>query len=137
MPPTEREFAPETVTYPEISVSSPAIPLNPRQMRIERESDSGVPVSRRFPQVRAGTCEFCGVLDPSVPAQYQYKLCPHYRGMQLRCSYCPAEKNPDDIIGHSILNVAEHPDKPGTLIAWCNSRECSEKHMKRFSHVNT
>lgn len=128
-PPTERVLAPETV-----AAVAPQRPLAPRQMRIERENEAGVPVTRRFPQVRAGTCEFCGVIDPKYPAQYQYKLCPHYRGQDLWCSYCPGSKNREEVVAHSIMNIAESPD--GTkLIVWCDSLECSDKHMKRFGQA--
>lgn len=116
-------------------MSVPRPELGPRQMMVERQGVQAEPRTRRFPQVRAGICEFCGVLDPNVPSEHQYKLCPHYRGMQLRCSYCDASKNPDDIIGHSVMNVAEHPDKPGTMIVWCDSYECSRKHEARFKRA--
>lgn len=99
---------------------------------IERTGIKSEPYTRRLPQVRGGVCEYCGILDPNVPADQQYKLCPHYRGMELRCSYCDESKDPTDVIGHSILNVAEHPDKPDTWIVWCNSYTCSDKHLKRF-----
>ena len=72
----------------------------PRQKTIERQGDVSAPYSRRFPQIRGGVCEFCGVIDPNQPSQHQYKLCPHYRGMQMRCTYCPETKEPDDIIYH-------------------------------------
>lgn len=109
--------------------------MGPRQMMIERQGDQAEPRTRRFPTVRGGICEFCGVLDPNVSSEHQYKLCPHYRGMQLRCSYCDATKIPDEIAAHSVLNVAEHPDKPGTLIVWCNSYDCSRKHEQRFKRA--
>lgn len=114
-------------------VSAPA--TLPRQMRVERQGDLPSPVSRRFPQVRGGICEFCGVIDPNQPAQYQYKLCPHYRGLQLQCSYCPASKDADDIIYHSNMNIAEHPDKPGTMVVWCDSFECSKKHLEKWGYT--
>ena len=120
MAPTERVVAP---------VYQPAMP---RQKTIERQGNVSAPYSRRFPQVRGGVCEFCGVLDPNVPSQHQYKLCPHYRGMQLRCTYCPEAKDADDIIYHSTMNIAEHPDNPDKLVVWCNSYECSKKHLERF-----
>lgn len=104
----------------------------PRQKTIERQGDVSSPYTRRFPQIRGGICEFCGVIDPHQPSQYQYKLCPHYRGMQMRCTYCPQTKEPDDIIYHSTLNIAEHPDNPNKLVVWCNSYECSKKHLERF-----
>ena len=127
-PATERDTAPETAITSVPVYTPPA----PRQMRVERQGASGSPSSRRFPEIRGGVCEFCGVLDRNVPSQYQYKMCPHFRGMQARCSYCPENLDPDDVIYHEKLNVAEHPDNPGTLIMWCGKYECSKKHLERF-----
>lgn len=104
----------------------------PREMRVERQGADNVPMSRRFPQVRGGQCEFCGTVDPRQPGHLQYKLCPHYRGMEMRCVYCPREKDQVEIVRISKINVAEHPFQPGTLITWCNSTECSKKHLERF-----
>jgi len=117
-------------------VRAPA-PLSPREMHIERQGGLPSPTSRRFPQVRGGICEYCGVIDQNQPSQYQYKLCPHYRGLQLQCSYCPNEKDPDEIILHAVLNVAEHPDRPGVLITWCDSYECSKKHWKKWGYAES
>ena len=104
----------------------------PRQKTLERQSGYSSPVTVRYPRVRGGVCEYCGVLDPNTPSQFQYKLCIHYRGMQLRCTYCPQAKDADDVIYHSLLNIAEHPDNPDKLVVWCNSYECSKKHLERF-----
>lgn len=124
-PGTEAQHAPEPMPAPQY--------VAPRQKTIERQGDLSVPYTRRYPQVRGGTCEFCGVLDKNVPSEHQYKLCPHYRGMQLRCSYCDATKDPDQIVYHSNINVAEHPDNPDKLIVWCDSYECSRAHEARFN----
>lgn len=126
-PPTERVAAP--VQY------IPRPPQAPRQMRVERQGAEGSAYSQRFPQIRAGICEYCGVLDSGTPSQFQYKLCPHFRGMQARCTYCPESKDPDDVIYHEVLNVAEHPDKPGILVMWCGSYSCSQKHTQRFKQT--
>lgn len=104
----------------------------PRQMTIERQGDSTAPYVHHFPPVRGGVCDFCGILDPHVPSQHQYKLCPHYRGQQLRCSYCDASKNPDDVVYHSKLSITSHPDKPGMMIVCCDSFDCTRKHRERF-----
>jgi len=125
MAPTEREIAPVQMAAPQ--------QIMPRQKTIERQGDISAPYSRRYPQVRGGICEYCGVIDPYTPSQHQYKLCPHYRGMQLRCTYCPQTKESDDVIYHSTLNIAEHPDNPDKLVVWCNSYECSKKHLERFN----
>jgi len=118
---TERDTAPDTL---------------PRQMQVERQGDTPSPVSRRFPQVRGGICEYCGVLDQNQPSQMQYKLCPHYRGLQLQCSYCEAGKDADDVIYHANMNVAEHPDKPGRLVVWCDSFDCSKKHLEKWNYAS-
>lgn len=100
---------------------------------IERRGGQTQPHTRRWPQIHGGVCEFCGILDPLVPSQYQYKLCPHFREMgQLVCSYCDENKNPDDVIYHSNLNVAAHPSNPYEVVVWCDSYECSKKHIERF-----
>lgn len=122
-PATERDSAPVTVTH-----STPMPPV----MRVERSGARAEPYSRRYPQVRGGVCEFCGIIDPNIPSQEQYKYCPHFRGMQLMCSYCPETKNPEEVVRQEALNVAEHPYQPGMLVVWCGSYECSEAHLKRF-----
>ena len=122
-PPTERAIAPETPTY---------APPAPRQMRVERQGAQGVAYSRRFPEIRGGICEFCGVLDPKVESKFQYKLCPHYRGMQAWCSYCHETTDPDETVYHERLKVAEDPNNPGSLIMWCDKYDCAQAHLKRF-----
>lgn len=116
---------------------SPNVPLpnyshQPRQMSLERQGADNVQVSRRFPRIRGGQCEFCGVIDPRQPGHLQYKLCPHYRGMEMKCSYCPRDKDHQEVTRIAIMNVAEHPNRPGTLVSWCNSTECGGKHIERF-----
>ena len=106
--------------------------MAPRNMRVERQGSQSEPFVVHYPQVRGGICEFCGVLDRNVASEHQYKLCPHFRGMQLACSYCDAAKNPDDVVGHSVMNITEHPSQPGVLVACCASYECVKKHHERF-----
>lgn len=135
-PATEREIAPVTVAeVAPVPQYVPPQPVMPRQKRVERQGNKSEPYTIRHPQVRGGVCEFCGVLDRNTPSQFQYKLCPHYRGMQLRCSYCPENKDPDEVIGHAILNIADSPDGQ-TLIVWCDSYECSRAHETRFKRAN-
>ncbi len=98
---------------------------------VERQGASSEPYTHRYPQVIGGVCEFCGILDPNTPSEFQYKLCPHYRGMDLRCSYCPDHKNPDEVNKTTILNIHDHPTN-GTLVVVCKAFDCSEKHLSRF-----
>jgi len=116
--------------------SSPNANVNyssqPRNMRLTPRGVTSSPMSRRFPQVRGGQCEFCGTIDPLQPGDLQYKLCPHYRGMDLKCVYCPGSKDQEEVVRNSTLNVAEHPYRPGELIVWCGSFECSRKHEEAF-----
>lgn len=104
----------------------------PHEMQLERVSGLSSGVTFVFPEVRGGVCEFCGVIDGNYPSEMQYKMCPHYRGKQLLCSYCPAEKNQDEIIRNSIMRVLQHPDKANTLIVHCNSYECKKKHEEKW-----
>ena len=125
---TELQTAPEPMPEPEPVATPPPA----RVKTVERQGVQAVPFTRRYPQVRGGICEWCGVMDNKIPSQFQYKLCPHFRGMELRCSYCDEAKDPDEVIGHATLNVAEHPDNPDKLVVWCNSYTCSGKHEARF-----
>jgi hypothetical protein len=104
----------------------------PRNMRLTPRGVTSAPMSRRFPQIRAGQCEYCGTLDPYQPGDVQYKLCPHYRGMDMKCVYCGEKRNQDDVVRNSTLNVAEHPYRPGELLVWCNSSECAKAHEQAF-----
>lgn len=124
-PLTEQVSAPET-----IAVAPPV--YQARNMRVERQGSQSEPFVHHYPDIRGGTCEWCGVLDRNVPAQYQYKLCPHYRGMDARCTYCPQHKNSEEVVLNSAMKVLEHPDKPGTLIMMCNSYDCARAHEQRF-----
>lgn len=115
-----------------VNVPEPVAPVQ-RQRTLERQGGRTEAYTRRLPQIRGGICEYCGVMDPRVPSQFQYTLCPHFRGIgEMRCSYCEESKNPTDTILHSNLNIAEHPNDPDKLVVWCNSYECSKKHEKRF-----
>src|SRR3990167_7344483 len=108
-------------------------PFNaPVKRTLERQGATTEAVTARLPEIRGGVCEFCGVLDGNVPAQFQYQLCPHFRGLgEMRCSYCDEAKNPTDVILKANLKVAAHPDHPSKLVVWCDSFECSDKHLKR------
>ncbi len=118
------------------NVQTPNYSSQPRNMKLTPRGASSAPMSRRFPQVRGGQCEFCGTLDPYQPGDLQYKLCPHYRGMDLRCVYCPQSKDQDEVVRNSTLNVAEHPYHPGELLVWCRSFECTKKHEQTFKISN-
>lgn len=118
------------------NVQTPNYASQPRNMRLTPRGASSSPYSRRFPEVRGGQCEFCGTLDPYQPGSLQYKLCPHFRGMDLKCVYCPLNKDQEEVVRNSTLNVAEHPYRPGELLVWCKSFECSRKHEEAFKQSN-
>lgn len=107
----------------------------------ERRGGKTVPYTRMYPKVRGGQCEYCGTIDPNQEAIYQYKLCPHFRGMTLECSYCDGTKDPNEVIRYSVMKVHDHPyDKDGLgrpkLVIVCDSFECSSKHQARFDVSN-
>lgn len=126
----------ETPTTAGQNAQLPNYSLMPRNMRLTPRGVSTAPMSRVFPQVKGGVCEFCGVLDSHQPGDMQYKLCPHYRGMELKCVYCPLEKNQDEVVRNSTLNVREHPYRPGEMVVWCGSFECSKAHLAAFNQPN-
>ncbi len=100
--------------------------------QIERQGSNAEPMVAHYPTVRAGICDRCGVIDPNYDSTVQYKLCEHYRGKQLMCSYCPSTTNPDEVIRYSILQVMDSPDNQNQMVVVCNASECSEKHIRRF-----
>lgn len=99
---------------------------------IERQGIKAEPYVHHYPQVIGGVCEFCGVIDATKPSYTQYKLCPHYKGLDLRCSYCDEAKDPDDVLYHSTMNITDHPSDPSTLVICCNAYTCLQKHQARF-----
>ncbi len=116
-------------------VSAPATPqqyINPRNKRTGVFTEGGYPMSRKWPEVRGGICEFCGVLDPNIDSKFQYKLCPHYRGMQLACDYCGTKRDQDEVAYHSTILVHDHPENPDLLVVRCNAYDCVKAHENRF-----
>lgn len=123
---------PGTSSHP---VNAPDYSSQPRNMRLTPRGVTSAPMSRVFPQIRGGQCEYCGTLDPNQPGDLQYKLCSHYRGMEMKCVYCPGNKDQDEVVRNSTLNVREHPYRPGELLVWCGSFECSKKHLEAFKQA--
>ena len=99
----------------------------------ERQGDAATVLTHRFPEVRGGVCESCGILDPKQPGQIQYKLCPHFREIDnIACNYCPPSKNPDEVIRSHVLNIYRSPNNPNAIISVCDESQCMDKHIKRF-----
>lgn len=102
-------------------------------MEIERQGDVSVPITRSFPKVIGGVCEYCGILDSSLPSEEQYTVCKHFKTVGLlRCSYCDESRDPVDVIKSAEINIHGHPDNPNKLVVVCDSFECSQKHLARF-----
>lgn len=100
--------------------------------QIERQGGNTSPMVHFYPTVRAGICDRCGVIDVNTESVNQYKLCEHYRGKQLMCSYCPNTANVDEVVSHSILTISDSPTNPNELVVCCNATSCVDKHYKRF-----
>lgn len=114
-------------------VVAPVYTPAPQPKRLERQGGKSEPFVHHMPEIRGGICEWCGVLDPNVPSQFQYQLCPHFRGLgEMRCSYCNESKNPTEVITRAVLHVMDHPYNPNQLIVVCNSYECEKAHQDRF-----
>lgn len=100
---------------------------------IERQGVVSVPITRRYPRVIGGVCEFHGELDNTKPADIQYTLCDHFKDIgQLRCSYCDESRSPEEVIKQSAINVYVHPDNPNKLVVVCDNFQCEQKHQSRF-----
>lgn len=112
----------------------PQVPVyTPRPKTLERQGQRSEPYTHRMPEIRGGICEWCGVMDKNVPSQFQYTLCPHFRGLgEMRCSYCDDSINPEEVARTAVLHIAEHPDNPDKLVVWCDRYTCSGKHLTRF-----
>ncbi len=102
---------------------------------IERQGQVSEAMTERFPHVIAGICEYCGIVDQNSP-QFQYQLCPHFSGMELRCSYCPDVVDPEEVVKTADMKIHGHPDNPNKLVVVCDSLNCSAKHLERFKINN-
>lgn len=100
--------------------------------QIERKGSTTSPVVGVYPTVRAGICDRCGVVDSNYPSTDQYKLCEHYRGHTLGCSYCANTTDQNEVVRYSILQVFDSPTNPNELVVVCNASMCVDKHYKRF-----
>lgn len=102
--------------------------------QFERQGAQGVAMTQMYPRVIGGVCEYCGVIDPLLPSTEQYKLCVHFKGLgELRCSYCPQNVNPDEVVYHADMKIHAHPDNPDKLVVVCDSYNCSQKHIAKFA----
>ncbi len=107
-----------------------------RDMKLSRPGESSAPVSRRFPEIRGGVCEHCGVIDRNYPGDQQYKLCQHYsrfRDVGVKCTFCKEGDDHDQTVRMSRMLVMEDPYLPGNLIMHCGKYECQRKFEKRFN----
>lgn len=108
-----------------------------RRKSIERQGGATSAMTQRYPVVRGGVCDFCGIIDRNYQYEssgvHQYELCPHFRDIgKIACSYCPSSKDPGEVISRSKMLIAGHPDNPDKLVVWCDSYTCSKAHEERF-----
>lgn len=94
---------------------------------------SNVLTSERYPEIRGGVCEYCGVIDNNYSGP-QYKLCPHYKGRDMKCVFCKDSADHDDVIRQSKLLVMADPYNPNGLVTLCNRYECTRKFEEKY-HV--
>ncbi len=94
---------------------------------------SNVPFSRQFPWIYGGVCEYCGVLDKNKPGNEQYKLCPHYKDMDMKCVFCKESADHDDVVRMSAMKVIEDPYLPGQLVTLCGRWECTRKFEQKYN----
>lgn len=102
---------------------------------VRRQGADSVPHVRRYPDIRGGICERCGVINQYLENYDQYKLCEHYRTLgEMRCTYCPNDNNhhPDEVARRSVLKVFDDPDNASGLIVVCDEYNCSRLHEERY-----
>ena len=103
-----------------------------KDMKLSRPGESSELYSRNFPRILGGTCEECGVIDNNYPGQVQYKFCKHYKGREMKCTFCKESADHDDIIRMSTLLVKEDPYAPGNLVTLCGSYDCTKKFETKY-----
>lgn len=103
-----------------------------KDMRLSGAGESLGLHSRRFPDIRGGVCEECGVIDNRQPGAVQYKLCKHYKDRDMRCSFCKDTADHDEVIRMSTLLVKEDPYVPNQLVTLCGSYECTRKFESKY-----
>lgn len=106
--------------------------MNPRDLALTPPGQASVPMSYRFPRVLGGQCEHCGTIDKNVDGKYQYKLCPHFKDMSLKCVFCPESKDHDEVVRQSEMLVMQDPQNPTRLLTLCKSYDCSRKFEQRY-----
>jgi len=89
-------------------------------------SKTGCPKGKPIYEVRDGQ---------EVLVGYE-EYCRHehdYRGLPIRCTYCPKDVNMRDVIKNRTLYVYGSPDNPNKLIVCCSDYRCVKKHFDRFN----
>src|SRR5262245_58081989 len=105
---------------------------SPREKQVARFGPGTTLVSRSYPRVLAGTCEHCGVLNPNVAGELQYKFCPHYNGMELKCSFCKENADHPQVVRMSEMLVRDDPHNPNQLVVLCKSYDCMRKYEEKY-----
>jgi len=90
---------------------------------VEKQVEDGTTPAIVYPKILAGRCEFCG---------QDYSECKHYKGVPIKCSYCPAEVD-TTAFRQRTLFVYALPETPNRLICVCDDYNCTKKHQERFS----
>jgi len=112
------------------------VQYQPQAKYIERHGAGTQPRVRRYPEIRAGVCEYHGTVNPHAPGEQQYLYCPgdgkHPKWGELQCSYCPDYRDPADVTKKSTYQIYDSPTNPNELIVVCDNFTCVEAHQKRF-----
>lgn len=108
----------------------------PKDLQFSRPGESNNLYVTTYPRIVGGTCEHCGVIDPNYPGSVQYKLCQHYKGMEMKCVFCKENADHDDVVRQSTMKVIEDPYRPGHLVTLCGSYECTRKYEQKYHITN-
>lgn len=106
------------------------------QVRVRTVTNPGLPEHKRWPNIIGGACEFCGtgvyhtetarLITPLAANRYGVGQCEHYKDVEIRCSYCPAETDWNQLSQRKI-RVLEFASTPGELIMVCTDFGCDSR----------
>jgi hypothetical protein len=59
----------------------------------------------------------------------------NYKGLQMRCTYCPKDADMRRVIKDRTLHIYGSPDNQNKLIVVCSDYRCVEKHQKKYNNT--
>jgi hypothetical protein len=58
----------------------------------------------------------------------------NYKGLNIRCTYCPRDADMRRVIKDRTLHIFGSPDNPNKLIVVCSDYRCNKKHQDKYNN---